>query len=267
MLKKLIIFVVIVIIIISCGEQTTDTTINIKAKPLVYTQDGKQYEGFIAYDKTITGKMPGILLIHEWTGLGNYVKNRARQIAKLGYVAFAMDMYGRGIRANNHEEAGKLSGFYKKDRKLMLSRVLKALSILKSQDNVLASKIAAIGYCFGGGAVLELALSGSDISGVVSFHGSLFSPNIEKMAQNIKTKILIHHGDADKFIKQEHIKLLKKMYDKNNVNYKFIRHPGAVHAFTRPSAGGDTSNNIAYNEEADKKSWKSMVEFLKEIFS
>ncbi|MCB1164587.1 MAG: dienelactone hydrolase family protein [Leptospiraceae bacterium] len=231
-------------------------------KDLEYQQDGKPYLGYVAVDENKEGKRPGILLIHEWTGLGDYVKSRADQLAAMGYTVFAMDMYGKGIRAQNHDEAAKLMTQYNEDRPLMRSRMEKALEILKSQATVDGDRIAVIGYCFGGGAAIEFALTGADVDAVVSFHGVLGSPNLEKDAGKIKAAMQIHQGADDGFVPKETIETLKKTLDEANVNYTFFSYPGAVHGFTRPTAGSDKSTGIAYDPEADKLSWKRMTEFL-----
>ena len=212
----------------------------------------------------VQDKNPAILLIHEWTGLGPYIESRARQLADLGYVTFAMDMYGRGIRARDHQEAARLSGIYGKDKELMMGRMQAALKILKDNPHVDASKIVAIGYCFGGNAAIKLGLSGEPLAGVVSFHGML--PDITANdLKEIKTEFLVHHGADDKFIPAETVSSFQKAFQEAGAALSFTSHRGAVHAFTRPTAGGDTSTGLAYNADADKKSWKSMQNFLKKV--
>jgi dienelactone hydrolase len=157
-----------------------------------YKQDGIVLEGYLAYDDSIKGKVPGILIMHEWTGIGPYVKKRANDIAGLGYVAFAADIYGKGIRPKDAKEAGAQAGIYRADRRLMRERAKAGLEELKKQEFVDLKRIAVMGYCFGGGVALELGRSGADIAGVVSFHGNLDTPNPED-ANNIKAKILVFH--------------------------------------------------------------------------
>lgn len=234
----------------------------VEGKDLEYQQDGKAYLGYLAEDKNQEGKRPGILLIHEWTGLGDYVKSRADQLAAMGYTVLAMDMYGKGIRADNHDEAAKLMTQYNEDRPTMRARMDRAMEVLKEQSNVNGEKIAVIGYCFGGGAAIEYALSGADVDAIVSFHGMLGSPNLESDAANIQAAMQIHHGADDGFIPAEVVEGLKNTLDEAGVKYQFHEYPGAVHGFTRPSAGDDKESGIAYNKDADVKSWQRMKEFL-----
>lgn len=229
---------------------------------LEYEQDGQPYLGYLAVDENKEGKRPGILLIHEWTGLGDYVKSRADQLAAMGYTVFAMDMYGKGIRASNHDEAAKLMTQYNEDRPTMRARMDRAMEVLKEQGTVDSQRIAVIGYCFGGGAAIEYALSGGDVDAIVSFHGMLASPNLEKDAGNIQAAMQIHHGADDGFIPAEVVEQLQAALKDAGVEYNFYSYPGAVHGFTRPSAGSDKESGIAYDESADAKSWERMKEFL-----
>ncbi|MCB1179414.1 MAG: dienelactone hydrolase family protein [Leptospiraceae bacterium] len=232
-----------------------------------YKIDKKDFQGYLAYDKSITGKRPGVLVIHEWWGLNDYPKKRAKQLADMGYVAFAMDMYGKGIVTDDHKKAGELSGAYGKDRKLMMKRINKALEILKSNPNVDSSKIAAIGYCFGGMSVLELALSGEELKGgVVSFHGMLASPNLKSGSKKVKTKVMIHHGADDGFMKKESVDEFVKTLKDAKVDLSFTSYPGAAHGFTRPGAGDHGIPGLAYNQSADYASFNAMKKFLSENF-
>ena len=222
-------------------------------------------EGYIAYDESFTDLRPGILVVHEWMGLNDYTKMRCEMLAKLGYFAFAADIYGKGIRPANYDEAGKQASMYKSDRNLMRSRVNAALKEMKKQKFVNSSKIAAIGYCFGGTTVLELGRSGADIKGIVSFHGNLDTPDPND-ANNIKARILICHGSADPFVPAEQMKAFEDEMKNANVHWKFISYEGAVHSFTNPNSGNDTSRGAAYDEKADKVSWEDMRSFFGEIF-
>jgi dienelactone hydrolase len=222
-------------------------------------------EGYLAEPKSISGKVPGILLIHEWTGLGEYVKGRSDQFAELGYVAFAMDMYGKGVRVedHDHDKAGKIMGEYMANKPLMISRISKAIEILKSNPNVDPNKIAIVGYCFGGAAALEYGFSGQDINAIVSFHGMLFNPPV-KEAKKTKAKLAIHHGGDDKFIPAATVTGLQKTLKDAGVKFEFHSYPGAVHGFTRASAGtAHKAMGIAYDEKADKESWEKTKTFLK----
>jgi dienelactone hydrolase len=220
-------------------------------------------EGYLAVPAGLKGKAPGVLVVHEWTGLGSYVKKRAEQLADLGYIAFAPDIYGKGVRPANPEEAGKTAGIYKGNRPLLRQRIKLALEELRKQKNVDQTKIDAIGYCFGGTTVLELARSGADINGVISFHGSLDTPTPED-AKNIRAKVLAFHGAEDPFVPAKDVAAFEDEMRKGNVDWQFVKYAKAVHSFTVPDAGNDPSKGQAYNAEADRRSWEGMKVFFRE---
>lgn len=230
-----------------------------------YRHDNAVLEGYLAYDGARQNKRPGILVVHEWKGLNEYAKGRARQLAAMGYVAFAADMYGKGMVAENHQQAAELSGVYRKDRQLMRDRIGAALEVLRTQPLV-DGRIAAIGYCFGGTTVLELARSGADIKGVVSFHGTLETPN-PAVPGMVKAKVLVLTGADDPHVPPAQVEAFEKEMYNAGADYRVIVYPEAVHAFTVKEAGNDPSSGAAYNEEADKKSWQKMKEFLAQVFS
>lgn len=237
----------------------------IKSEPVEYKQGATPLEGWLVYDDTAAGKRPGILVVHDWFGVGDYVKDRAEQLAKMGYVVFVADIYGKGIRPQTPKEAGDVAGKYKNDRTLLRARVQAALDVLESNPNVDPARIAAIGYCFGGMTVLELARSGADIAGVVSFHGSLDTPNPDD-ARNIKAKVLVLHGADDPFAPAAQVAALEDELRKAGIDYQITLYGSAVHSFTRADAGNDPSKGAAYNEKADKRSWQAMKDFFAEIF-
>jgi dienelactone hydrolase len=223
--------------------------------------------GFLARDSASQAtKAPGVLIVPQWMGLTDYERGRARQIAKLGYVAFCADVYGGGHVAADPKEAGTLAGKFKSDRAMFRSRLKAALAALRAVPGVDPNRLAAIGYCFGGTGVLELARSGADVKGVVSFHGGLDSPNPAD-GKNIKAKVLILHGADDPFSSKADIAALEKELKDGGVDYQLVFYSGAVHAFTQPSAGNDPSRGVAYNERADKRSWQAMKDFFNEIFA
>ena len=236
----------------------------VKTETLEYKQGGETLEGFHAYDDSVSGKRPGILIVHQWKGLGDYEKKRAEMLAKLGYNVFAADIYGKGIRPSSARDAGALAGKYKSDRALLRARVKAGLDVLEKNELTDTKKIAAIGYCFGGTTVLELARSGADISGVVSFHGGLSSPNPAD-AKNIKGKVLVLHGADDPNVNPE-VPAFQDEMRKAKVDWQFVAYGNAVHSFTDWNAGNDNSKGAAYNEKADKRSWEAMKEFFAEIF-
>jgi dienelactone hydrolase len=237
-----------------------------RTESVVYKQGGVKLEGYLAYDDSIKGNRPAVLIVHEWTGIGDYVKRRAEQLAEEGYIAFAADIYGQGIRPKDRTEAAKQAGIYRADRALMRARVKAGLDQLKKNKLTDINRIAAIGYCFGGGTVLELARSGADIAGVVSFHGNLDTPHPEE-AKNIRAKVLVLHGGDDPYISSEQLKLFEDEMRSSKVDWQLVIYGNAVHSFTNPESGEDSSQGAAYNEKADQRSWKAMLSFFKEIFT
>lgn len=238
----------------------------IETRSVEYRQGNTRLVGYLAFPKDVTGPLPGILVVHEWMGLNDYAKHRADQLAELGYIAFAADIYGDGKIAANREEAGKLAGSYKNDRPLLRARVAAGLATLKAQPGVAGDKIAAIGYCFGGTAVLELARSGADIAGVVSFHGGLDTPTSQD-AKNIRAKVLALHGADDPYVPADQVAAFENEMRQAGVDWQLIVYGGAVHGFTNPANGTDNSKGAAYNALADARSWVAMQQFFNELFA
>jgi dienelactone hydrolase len=231
---------------------------------LEYSDGGTVLEGYLAYDDGQTGPRPGVLVAHDWTGLGDYAKHRADMLAELGYVAFAADIYGKGVRPSTPEACGAEAGKYRADRPLLRSRITAALDALRGHPDVDGSRIAAIGYCFGGGAVLELARSGAELAAVVSFHGSLDTPTPGDAAQ-IRCKVLVLHGAADPHVGPEAVAAFIKEMTDAGVDWQFKMYGGAMHAFTDPAVNRPESG-AAYNEAADRRSWQDMRGFFAEVF-
>lgn len=237
-------------------------------KELVYTVNGTAMQGYLAYEDSIKGKRPGIVVVHEWWGHNDYARKRAQMLAKLGYTAFALDMYGGGKTASHPQDAAKFSAAVKKNLPLARARFTAALEQLKAHPTVDPARLAAIGYCFGGGIVLEMALQGIDLKGVVSFHGTLPPPR-DLQPGRVKAKILVLNGAADPFVKPEQIRAFEEEMKAAGVDYRLIQYPGAKHAFTNPAAdqyGKKFGIPLAYNKQADDKSWQAMQDFFKTIF-
>ena len=264
----------IVIFLCSCSETNpnTSTTMNaaaatIKEENITYSLDTVTMNGFVAYNSADTAKRPVVLIVHEWWGLNNYAKDRAKQLAALGYLAIAIDMFGNGKTAEDPDAAGKLAGPFYKDPVMAKARFDAALAKIKTYSVADTSRIAAIGYCFGGGMVLNFARMGEALKGVVSFHGSLLGMPADKT--NLKADILVCHGEEDKFVKPEEVTQFKKELDDIGASYTFRSYAGATHAFSNPGAtekGIKYKLPIAYNAAADTASFNEMKSFLGKIF-
>jgi dienelactone hydrolase len=238
-------------------------------KAVDYRAGDTVLKGYLAYDDKQQGKRPGVLVVHEWWGHNDYARQRARQLAELGYTALAVDMYGDGKQAAHPDDAGKFSGALKKNMPLAESRFKAAMALLQKEATVDGDKIAAIGYCFGGGIVLEMARRGLDLDAVASFHGSLGTSNPAQKGV-IKAKILVANGADDPFVKPEQISAFKAEMDAAGVDYRFENYPGAKHSFTNPDAdrfGQEFSLPLAYNATADSASWAAMQQLLNEVFT
>ena len=231
-----------------------------------YKEGETELEGFHVYDDAVKGPRPAVLVVHQWTGLTDYEKRRSRMLAEMGYNVFALDIYGKGVRPQP-PAAGAEAGKYKKDRELYRKRLMAGLEILKKDENTNAKQIAAIGYCFGGAGVLELARAGVDLAGVVSFHGALDAdPALAAKKGEVKTQILVLHGADDPFVPPAQVAGFEEEMKAAGADMKLVKYPGAVHSFTQKEAGTDNSKGAAYNEQADKESWQAMKEFFGKLF-
>lgn len=241
----------------------------IVTKEIPYKDGDTALTGYIAYDDAKTGKLPGVLVVHEWWGHNEYARKRAEQLAGLGYVAFALDMYGTGVTGPKPDSAAALSKPFYDDRKLMQSRANAGLAVLAAQENVDASRIAVAGYCFGGTVALELARGGADVKGVVSFHGGLGTP-VRAEKGGIKGEILALNGADDPMVPEAERKAFAEEMTAAGVPFKSIDYPGATHAFTNPAADVVArlyNIPVAYNKDADAKSWVEMEAFLKRVLT
>lgn len=247
---------------------STTTYAALVEKELDYQSGDTTLKGFIVYDDTLKGQRPGVLVVHEWWGHNDYARQRARKLAKLGYVALAVDMYGDGQLATHPDDAKKFSSEIAQNMPLGKARFIAAMEALKNSNVTDKNKIAAIGYCFGGAVVLQMARAGVALNGVVSFHGSLNTPSPAHPGA-VKAKILVAHGGADPFVAGEHILGFIDEMNKAGADYQLEIYGGAKHSFTDPGAdkaGAKFDLPLEYNQQADNASWSEMQRFFDRIF-
>jgi dienelactone hydrolase len=235
------------------------------SKTIDYEYQGVKLAGTLVWNDSIRERRPGILVAHDWMGHGPFALDKAKQIAREGYVAFAVDMYGKGVYAEDTQQASQLAGAVKKDRALMRGRIAAALDVLKQQPQVDTQRTGAIGFCFGGTTALELARSGAEITAVVSFHGGLETP-MRAEPGKVRAKILVLHGADDPFVAPEEVAAFEKEMKAAKASWQLVMYGGAVHSFTQRNAGSDNSKGVAYNEQADRRSFQAMKNFFDEVF-
>ena len=237
----------------------------VATKNISYMHGEVKLEGYLAWDDAVKGKRPGVLVVHEWWGLNEYAQTRAKQLAAMGYVAFAVDMYGKGKVTKHPKQAGEWMNETTANVKNWQARAMEGLKILQKQAMVDAEKIAAIGYCFGGATVTQLAYSGAPVKGVVSFHGALPLPSDgQKVGTN--AKILIAHGNEDPFLTEDHIQKFRNALEEAGFDWQMAIYAGARHSFTNPAADTVGMDALKYNKKADERSWKHMQIFFDELF-
>jgi len=274
--KQLLGGLIVCMLMAACGNNTSNPTAaapaggdssGIKEETISFPADSANLHAFVVYSDSIKGKRPAVIVIPEWWGLNDYPKMRARMLAKLGYVAMALDIYGDGKVAETPDSAMAYAGpFYAHPEKAK-ARIDAAIARLRTYDNVDTAEIGAIGYCFGGGVLLNTARLGDDLKGVVSFHGSLLGTPARK--DLLRTKILVCHGNSDKFVTPDMVAAFKKQMDSIGANYTFIGYDSATHAFTNPAStvnGQKFHMPIAYNGKADTASWEAMKTFFSGVF-
>jgi dienelactone hydrolase len=237
----------------------------IRMQQVEYKDGDTTCEGYMAYDDAVQDLRPAVLVCPEWWGMTDYPRHRADQLAKMGYVAFVADIYGEGKSTESPDQAGEWSKPFGTDRKLMRQRTMAALNTLLQQKYVDKSRVAAIGYCFGGTCALELARAGAPLAGVISFHGNLSRTDDEGPDQ-ISAKILVCHGAADPLVPPKVLADFEQEMVEAKANYQINIYGGAEHAFTNPAADSHHIPGIAYNEQADKRSWAAAKDFFEEIF-
>jgi dienelactone hydrolase len=255
----------VIALVFAFGVPISSARAEIKTQTIDYKQGDATLEGYLAYDDANSAKRPGIIVAHEWGGLTPYEKMRSEQLAKLGFVAFAADIYGKGVRPTSVPDKMAQSGKYSNDRTLLRARMTAALDLLRRDARVDTGKIAAIGFCFGGTAVLELARSGAEIAGVVTFHGGLSNPSPQD-DRNIKGRVLVLHGADDPLVPKAAVDALEKQLTDAKVDWQVVLYSGTVHSFTNP-ASNDPAHGVLYNERSDGRSWIAMQDFLREVFT
>ncbi|MEZ0390632.1 MAG: dienelactone hydrolase family protein [Pseudobdellovibrionaceae bacterium] len=237
----------------------------IKSETVEYKEGQTTLEGYMAHNPAVRMRQPAVVIVHAWMGVDDFVKKKTDEMAQMGFVALAADIYGKGVRPKDAKEAAELAGKYRNnDRTLLRARAQAAFDLLKKNPKVDPSKIVAIGYCFGGTTVLEMAMAGLPLAGVVSFHGGLEFPKLAD-TKNIKSKLLILHGAVDPYVPPAQVQALTKALDEAKTDYQFVAYSGAVHSFTDPSAGTDASKGAAYNPVADRRSTEAMKDFFREV--
>jgi dienelactone hydrolase len=231
-----------------------------------YRDGATVLQGYLAVDDSRKGRRPGILVIHEWKGLDGYVQRRAREVAALGYVAFAPDIYGKGVRPKNAEEAGREAGKYRADPALLRRRARAGLQVLQRRPDVDSKRLGSMGYCFGGGASLELARSGAPVRGVVSFHRNLATKQPQD-ARAIRGRVLVLHGAADPLVPPKQVAAFKAEMAAARKPYKLVAYPRAVHGFTNPENAKNPTPAVNYDARADRLSWAEMKRFWAQVFA
>ncbi len=238
----------------------------IQTQTIQYHHEDTALEGYLAYDDAIDGQRPGVLVVHEWWGLNDYTKMRTRKLAELGYIAFALDMYGDGKTTTNPDVAGQCAGQIGGDPQLQRERAKAGLAVLAGHALVDPDRIAAIGYCFGGTTVMQLAYSGANVRGVVSFHGAPADP-MPKDIPGVKAKLLICHGADDPMVTSQRMTAFTQTLRDSGLDWQMIQYGGAVHSFTNPGSDQFGIKGIGYSPDADRRSWQHMKLFFKELFN
>ncbi len=236
----------------------------VRSETVEYEVDGTRLVGHLVWDDSATGQRPGVLVVHEWWGLNDHARAQAERLAKAGYVALAVDMYGDGKTTVHPEEAGQWAGAFGSNPELARGRFLAARDLLIAQESVDPERIAAIGYCFGGSVVLGMAEAGVDLDAVVSFHGSLPTGAVEEGA--VKAKVLVNHGAADPLVTAEQIQAFQAAMTQAGADWQMNIYGGAMHSFTNRAADGSVMPMLMYDETADRRSWRAMLDLFDEVF-
>lgn len=240
----------------------------VQGREVSYEADGTTLKGYLAYDDSVGGRRPAVLVVHEWWGHNAYARKRADMLAELGYTALALDMYGGGKLANHPDEAGKFASEVSKNMPLARMRFEAGMQFLRKQNTVDAGQMAAIGYCFGGGVVLNMARIGENLKGVASFHGSLGTDHPAQPGK-VKARIVSFTGEDDPMIDAAAVAAFKREMENARADFRVVTYPGVKHSFTNPDAdelGRRFNLPLAYDAAADRDSWQQATEFLREVF-
>ena len=237
----------------------------VQTREIEYRQGDTVLKGFIAWDDAVQGKRPGVLVVHEWWGLNDHAKNQARRLAEAGYVGLALDMYGDGKVTTHPQDAQGFVAEVTKDPAVLAARFNAALAQLKQDPHVDTTRLAAVGYCFGGAVVLGMARAGADLAAVVTFHGALATQTPAKPGK-VKARILVLAGAADPFVPPEQVEAFKKEMQAAGARFQVVSYPGAKHGFTNPDAASYGMSQLAYDAAADRESWAAMLKLFREVF-
>jgi dienelactone hydrolase len=268
-MKQSIMYVLLLMFVftVACKEEPKDLPIKVKGSEITYATDSTNLKGYIAFDENKKGKRPGIIIVHEWWGHNDYVRHRADSLAKLGYTAIAVDMYGDGKQADHPSDAGKFAQSVFSNMPEAKARFQAAVDVLKQHESVDGDKLAAIGYCFGGSVALTMANSGMDLDAVAAFHSGVALPIPPN--SDLKARVLVCNGADDPFISPESVTAFKSAMDSIGAKYEYIAYPGVVHSFTSEQAnvnGEKFKLPLEYNADADQKSWQELQKLFNEVF-
>ena len=243
----------------------TRPPVDVKTREVEYRQGETVLQGLVAWDDAARGKRPGVLVVHEWWGLNEHARDQAKRLAEAGYVGFALDMYGKGKVTTHPQDAQAFASEAMKDPAVLAARFNAALEQLKRDPHVDSTRIAAIGYCFGGGVVLAMARAGADLAAVVTFHGSLGTATPAQPGK-VKARVLVLAGGADPFVPPEQVEGFKREMQAAGAHFDVVTYPGAKHGFTNPDADKVGMPGLAYNAAADKESFEALLKMLKEVW-
>jgi dienelactone hydrolase len=269
-MKNTSIFTLLITLVLAtaCKQEPKTLPVKVSGTEITYATDSTNLKGYIAFDENKKGKRPGVLIVHEWWGHNDYVRHRADSLAKLGYTAIAIDMYGDGKQADHPQDAGKFASSVFANMPEAKARFQAAVDVLKQHESVDTEKLAAIGYCFGGSVALTMANSGMDLDAVAAFHSGVSLPIMPN--KDLKARVLVCNGADDPFISKESVIAFTSAMDSIGAKYEYVSYPNVAHSFTSEEAtvnGEKFKLPLEYNAEADQKSWKQLQQLFDEVFN